>query len=56
MIHIFVNALAASAGGGLTYVRNVIPHIAARTDVRATVLMDAALHQELSHCNKVKLL
>jgi len=56
MIHIFVNALAASAGGGLTYVRNVIPHIAARADVRATVLMDAALHQELRHCNNVKFL
>jgi glycosyltransferase involved in cell wall biosynthesis len=46
MIHIFINALAASAGGGLTYVRNVIPHIAARGDVRATVLLNARLRSE----------
>jgi glycosyltransferase involved in cell wall biosynthesis len=47
MIHIFMNALAASAGGGLTYVRNVIPQIAARNDVVATVLLDKGLRGEL---------
>ncbi len=47
MIHLFVNALAASAGGGLTYVRNVIPQLAARKDTRATILLDAALRREL---------
>jgi glycosyltransferase involved in cell wall biosynthesis len=47
MIHLFINALAASAGGGLTYVRNVVPHIAARDDVRATVLLDSRLRLEL---------
>jgi glycosyltransferase involved in cell wall biosynthesis len=47
MIHLFVNALAASAGGGLTYVRNVIPQLAARKDTRATVLLDAAFRREL---------
>jgi glycosyltransferase involved in cell wall biosynthesis len=47
MIHIFINALAASAGGGLTYVRNVIPHLGARRDVRATVLLNARLRSEL---------
>jgi len=46
MIHLFVNALAASAGGGLTYVRNVIPQIAARHDARATVLLDTGLRRE----------
>ncbi|HLW85823.1 MAG TPA: glycosyltransferase family 1 protein [Candidatus Sulfotelmatobacter sp.] len=46
MIHLFINALAASAGGGLTYVRNVIPQIAARTDARATVVLDAGLRRE----------
>ncbi len=56
MIHIFMNALAASAGGGLTYVRNVVPHMAAREDVRATVLLDAGLHQELVTGPGVKLL
>jgi len=47
MIHLFVNALAASAGGGLTYVRNIIPQLALRKDTRATVLLDAALRREL---------
>jgi glycosyltransferase involved in cell wall biosynthesis len=39
MMRVFVNALAASAGGGLTYVRNVVPHLEGRDDVRATVLV-----------------
>jgi len=49
MIHIFINALAASAGGGLTYIRNVIPHISVRNDVRATVFLDAQLRDELEN-------
>ena len=47
MIHIFINALAATAGGGLTYVRNVIPHVGSRGDIRATVLLNARLRSEL---------
>ncbi len=47
MIHLFFNALAASAGGGLTYVRNVVPHLSARDDVRATILLSAQLRREL---------
>ena len=47
MIHVFINALAASAGGGLTYVRNVIPHLGARNDVRATLLLSPQLRCEL---------
>jgi len=39
VIHLFINALAASAGGGLTYIRNVVPYLAARTDVHTTVLV-----------------
>ena len=45
MIHLFINALAASAGGGLTYVRNVVPQLAAREDVRATLLVDGLMHK-----------
>jgi glycosyltransferase involved in cell wall biosynthesis len=41
MIHLFINALAASAGGGLTYVRNVLPRLAGRNSVRTTVLLGA---------------
>ena len=27
MMHLFINSLAVSAGGGLTYIRNVLPCI-----------------------------
>ncbi len=47
MMHLFINALAASAGGGLTYVRNVVPHVAQREDIKATILLDAQLGREL---------
>jgi glycosyltransferase involved in cell wall biosynthesis len=47
MIRLFVNAVAASAGGGVTYVRNVLPHLSRRTDVRATVALAPSLKQEL---------
>jgi glycosyltransferase involved in cell wall biosynthesis len=46
MRHLFLNGLAASAGGGLTYLRNVIPHLAARSDVQTTVLLSPDLRQE----------
>lgn len=46
MIHLFINALAASAGGGLTYIRNVIPHFAVRSDVRVTVALSSRLCEE----------
>jgi glycosyltransferase involved in cell wall biosynthesis len=47
MTHLFINALAASAGGGLTYIRNVVPHLARRERLKATVLLDARLAREL---------
>jgi glycosyltransferase involved in cell wall biosynthesis len=47
MIHLFINALAASAGGGLTYIRNLVPHLARRKGLRATVLLDAGFAREL---------
>ncbi|MGO9168681.1 MAG: glycosyltransferase family 4 protein [Candidatus Sulfotelmatobacter sp.] len=46
MIRLFINGLAASAGGGLTYLRNVIPHLARRADVEATVLLNPAMRAE----------
>lgn len=48
-MHLFLNCLAASAGGGLTYLRNVVPHLSARGDVRVTVAASAQLKQELGH-------
>lgn len=47
MIHLFVNSLAASAGGGLTYTRNVIPLLATNPEVRLTVAVSGSLRGEL---------
>lgn len=46
-MHLFVNSLAASAGGGLTYTRNVIPHLAANPEVRVTAAVAPGLREEL---------
>jgi glycosyltransferase involved in cell wall biosynthesis len=46
MIHLFFNALAASAGAGPTYVRNIVPEISARRDVKATIALSPALRRE----------
>ena len=54
MIHLFVNALAASAGGGLTYVRNVLPHLAARKDVQVTLLINPRVRRELQVSDNIK--
>lgn len=46
MMHLFINALAASAGGGLTYIRNVMPHLAATPDLRVTVALGHGFRDE----------
>lgn len=46
MMHLFVNGLAASAGGGLTYLRNVIPCLTATPGVSVTLAVSAGLRQE----------
>src|SRR5580704_4339689 len=52
MIHLFLDASAASSGSGPTYVRNVVPHLAARTDLRSTILVSPLLRQEFrDHSN-----
>src|ERR1700685_1777549 len=52
MIHLFVDASAASSGSGPTYVRNVVPHLAARTDLRSTILVSPLLRQDFrEHTN-----
>jgi glycosyltransferase involved in cell wall biosynthesis len=53
MIRLFINGLAASAGGGLTYLRNVIPHLARRSDVETTVLLNSAMCGEFSESPNV---
>jgi glycosyltransferase involved in cell wall biosynthesis len=56
MIHIFMNAFAASAGGGLTYVRNVLPRLAVRNDVRTTVFLGGTLRDEFRESANVTFL
>src|SRR5882757_7885059 len=41
-MRLFIHALGASAGGGLTYLRNLIPHLAVRPNVEVTLLAGAA--------------
>jgi glycosyltransferase involved in cell wall biosynthesis len=56
MTHLFLNGLAASAGAGLTYIRNVVPHLAIRNDVRATVVLGPHLRQEFGDVPNVSFL
>jgi glycosyltransferase involved in cell wall biosynthesis len=53
MMHLFLNCLAASAGAGLTYVRNVVPHLAGRADLRATILLAPVLRAEFGNLRSV---
>jgi glycosyltransferase involved in cell wall biosynthesis len=56
MMRLFINSLAASAGGGLTYIRNVVPHLALRPDLRVTVALSSGLRQEFRECNNIEFL
>jgi glycosyltransferase involved in cell wall biosynthesis len=55
-MHIFLNALGAKCASGWTYVRNLIPHLSQRADVRATVLVTQQLRQELPDSANVAIL
>ncbi len=46
-MHLFINSLAASAGGGLTYIRNVIPHLAEKSAERSDLRVTTALGRDL---------
>lgn len=56
MMHVFINSLAASAGGGLTYVRNVIPHFAVHSDMRVTAALSPGLRLEFASVPNVEFL
>jgi glycosyltransferase involved in cell wall biosynthesis len=53
MIRLFINGGAASAGGGLTYLRNVLPHLARRADAQTTVLLNPSLRAEFGELPNV---
>src|ERR1051326_8325256 len=56
MMRLFINSLAASAGGGLTYIRNVLPYLAARPDVQVTVALSSGLCEEFRSLPNVEIL
>ena len=56
MTHVFINSLAASAGGGLTYIRNVIPQLAAISDLRVTVALGGGLREEFRDFTNIEFL
>jgi len=56
MMHLFINSLAASAGGGLTYIRNVIPHLAGRSGVQVTAVLGRGLREEFRAFTNVEFL
>jgi len=53
MIKLFINGLAASAGAGPTYLRNVVPQLARRSDAQATVLLSAELRREFAEFSNI---
>jgi glycosyltransferase involved in cell wall biosynthesis len=56
MMHLFINSLAASAGGGLTYIRNVLPRLASQPHVKITVALSPALREEFRSLSNVDFL
>lgn len=53
MMHIFLNALAANSGSGLTYIYNVVPHLSASSGVRTTVAVQPNLLNDFSQLPNV---
>src|SRR5712692_4964122 len=55
-MRLFIHALGASAGGGLTYLRNVVPHLAARPDIEVSVLAGDAAGAAIPSASNVQIL
>jgi glycosyltransferase involved in cell wall biosynthesis len=53
MMHLFLNCLAASAASGLTYVRNVVPHLSRRPELRATLALSPSLRNGLGNPSNI---
>jgi len=52
-MRLFVNSLAASAGGGLTYIRNVLPLLASESGLQVTVAAGHSLREEFRNLGGV---
>jgi glycosyltransferase involved in cell wall biosynthesis len=52
-MHLFFNCLAASAASGLTYVRNIVPHLSGQQGVQASVALSPQLRNELGNPSNI---
>ena len=55
-MRLFIHALGASAGGGLTYLRNIIPHLEARSDTEVLVLAGQSASAAIPAARNVQVL
>lgn len=55
-MRIFLNGLAASAGAGLTYLRNVVPHLSASANVHTTLAVQPELRAEYHGLSNVEVI
>src|SRR5882672_3186326 len=55
-MRLFIHALGASAGGGLTYLRNIVPHLASRSDIEVSVLTGEAAGAMIPSASNVQVL
>jgi glycosyltransferase involved in cell wall biosynthesis len=55
-MRLFINSLAASAGGGLTYIRNVLPHLSKIKNLHVTVALSPGLRQEFHNLPEIEFL
>jgi len=53
MMHVFVNGLGANTASGLTYLRNVLPHLSRREGACTTVAINPRLRAEFGALSKV---
>jgi glycosyltransferase involved in cell wall biosynthesis len=56
LMRLFINSLAASAGGGLTYIRNLVPQLAATPGLRATLAIVPGLRGEFTASSNIDFL
>jgi glycosyltransferase involved in cell wall biosynthesis len=52
-MHLFFNCLAASSASGLTYVRNIVPHLSGQPGLRATLALSPQLRNELGNPSNI---
>jgi glycosyltransferase involved in cell wall biosynthesis len=56
LMRLFLNSLAASSGGALTYLKNVIPHLSSKTGLRTTIAVQPFLRQEFEALPRISVI